>query len=68
MLKNVIAPIQAWLLTQGRCVACGRHLNTQSIKKRKNKNEEQVNCACGRIFILDPKTKNYRRALLSEVE
>ena len=26
MFKNVIAPVQAWLLSQGRCVGCGTQL------------------------------------------
>jgi len=26
MFKDVIAPIQAWLLSQGRCVGCGKEL------------------------------------------
>jgi RNase P subunit RPR2 len=66
MFKNVIAPIQAWLLSQGKCVGCGTPLS-----QGKNKNTsigEQVTCKkCGRIFIHDSKTKKYRRALLNEV-
>lgn len=57
MFKNVIAPIQAWLLSQGRCVGCGKELG----------DGEKVTCSCGRIFIHDKKTKKYRRALLEEV-
>ncbi len=68
MLKNVVAPIQAWLLSQGRCVACGRELGDQSKKERKDLKGYQVNCTCGRIFIFDPKGNKYRRALLSEVK
>jgi predicted nucleic acid-binding Zn-ribbon protein len=66
MLKNVIAPIQAWLLSQGRCVGCGTPLSQG--KKEKHKNGQKVTCKkCGRIFIYNPKTKKYRRALLDEV-
>ncbi len=68
MLKNVVAPIQAWLLSQGRCVACGRHLSEQPKKASKDKEHELVTCACGRIFLYDPKENKYRRALLSEVK
>lgn len=66
MFKNVIAPIQAWLLSQGRCVGCGRPL-TEGKKIERRDATEKVTCACGRIFIYDPKTKKYRRALLEEV-
>ncbi len=66
MLKNAIAPIQAWLLSQGRCVGCGKPLASKDRTKR-NDGTEQVTCDCGRIFIYTPKTKIYRRALLTEV-
>jgi len=66
MLKNVIAPIQAWLLFQGRCVGDGKPLTAGKREKRRDATEK-VTCSCGRIFIYDPKTKKYRRALLEEV-
>lgn len=66
MFKNVIAPVQAWLLSQGRCVGCGRDLVSGKVAKRKDGSEKIV-CECGRIFIHDPKTDKYRRALLEEV-
>lgn len=67
MFKNVIAPVQAWLLSQGRCVGCGRDLSGgKKIKTRKDGTEKIV-CECGRIFIHDPKPDKYRRALLEEV-
>lgn len=66
MLKNVIAPIQAWFLSQGRCVGCGKPLEDKKKEKRKDASEK-VTCACGRIFVYDPNTKKYRRALLEEV-
>lgn len=59
MFKNVIAPIQAWLLLQGRCVGCGTNLDGKGPK---------VTCPkCGRIFIKDSTTGKYRRALFGEV-
>jgi len=67
MLKNVIAPIQAWLLSQGRCVADGQALDGSSKKEKRKDGTFKVTHSCGRIFILDPKTSRYRRALLSEV-
>ena len=66
MFKNVIAPIQAWLLSQGRCVGCGKPLGDMG-KKKKGDGTSKVTCECGRIFIYNPKTKKYRRALLEEV-
>jgi hypothetical protein len=67
MLKNVIAPIQAWLMSQGRCVADGQPLD--SAKKESWKNGTfKVTHSCGRIYIYNPKEKKYRRALLSEIE
>ena len=66
MFKNVIAPIQAWLLSQGRCVGCGTELSEG--KNKETKYGEQITCVkCGRIFIHDTKTNKYRRALLEEV-
>lgn len=66
MFKNVIAPIQAWLLSQGRCVGCGRELSDGK-KAVRGDGTEKITCQCGRIFIHDGKTKKYRRALLEEV-
>lgn len=66
MLKNVIAPIQAWLLSQDRCVADGQPLDLSKKEKRKD-GTFKVTHSCGRIYIYDPKNKNYRRALLEEV-
>lgn len=65
VFKNVIAPVQAWLLSQGRCVGCGRGLSAGRRSRRKT--GQKVVCECGRVFICDPKTKKYRRALLEEV-
>jgi hypothetical protein len=66
MFKNVIAPIQAWLLSQGRCVGCGRPL-TEAKKTKRKDGTYKITCECGRIFINDSKKKTYRRALLEEV-
>lgn len=65
MLKNAISPIQAWLLSQERCVGCGKPLAKG--KTAKHKMGTKLTCNCGRIFIKDSKTNKYRRALLSEV-
>jgi len=66
MFKNVISPVQAWLLSQKRCVGCGMPLSKGKREERKGK-MVKVTCKCGRIFIYDPKTKKYRRALFEEV-
>lgn len=68
MFKNIIAPVQAWLLSKGSCVGCGTSLSEGEITPSKAvKGCDQVTCKCGRIFIYNPKTNTYRRALLSEV-
>ena len=66
VFKNAIAPIQAWLLSQGRCVGCGTPLDKGKTGKAKN-GKQKITCHCGRIFIYDPKTKKYRRALFEEI-
>jgi hypothetical protein len=68
MFKNIIAPVQAWLLSRGSCVGCGTALSGGHHQpSSKVKDCEQITCKCGRIFIYDPKNNTYRRALLSEV-
>lgn len=67
MFKNIIAPVQAWLLSKGQCVGCGMPLEKGTHEKSKLKDMHKVTCKCGRIFIYNPKLKTYRRALLSEV-
>ena len=66
MFKNVIAPVQAWLLSRGQCVGCGMPLIKGKATARKDGTEKTV-CKCGRIFIHEPKTEKYRRALFEEV-
>lgn len=65
MLKNVIAPIQAWLLSQGRCVADGQPLEATKGEKHKD-GTLKITHSCGRIYIYDSKSEKYRRALLEE--
>jgi DNA-directed RNA polymerase subunit RPC12/RpoP len=66
MLRNVIAPVQAWLLSQARCVGCGTDLS--EAKLTKHAAGEKVVCKkCGRIFIKEAVTGKYRRALFEEV-
>lgn len=68
MFKNIIAPVQAWLLSRGTCVGCGTSLSEgKKVASVKVKGKDQVTCKCGRVFIYDEKTKTYRRALMSEI-
>lgn len=66
MFKNIIAPMQAWLLSQGRCVADGKPLSESKRDKRKD-GTIKVTHSCGRIYVYDSKTDKYRRALFEEV-
>jgi predicted nucleic acid-binding Zn-ribbon protein len=66
MFKNMISPIQAWLLSQARCVGCGKELK-EGKKEKLADDTDKITCSCGRIYIYDPKTAKYRRALLEEV-
>ncbi|MDD3999039.1 MAG: hypothetical protein PHR98_02990 [Candidatus Shapirobacteria bacterium] len=65
MFKNLISPIQAWLLSQGRCVGCGEELSKG--QRKMVRGQTTVTCRCGRIFIHTPKTDTYRRALFNEI-
>ncbi len=66
MFKNVIAPVQAWLLSRGQCVGCGMPLSKGKVTKL-NAGTEKIACKCGRIFIHEIKANKYRRALFEEV-
>ncbi len=63
MFKNIIAPMQAWLLSQGKCVGCGKPL-----PRKDGKGMQRVDCECGRIYMYDPAADKYRRALLDEIK
>lgn len=62
MLKNIIAPVQTWLLSQGRCVGCGKNL-----EKQKGNDTQKATCSCGRIYMYVSKTDSFRRATLDEI-
>ena len=66
MIKNLVAPIQMWLLSQGRCVADGKPLE-EGKREEHDDGTFKVTHECGRIYIYDPKKDEYRRALLNEV-
>lgn len=61
MFKNLVAPIQTWLLSQGRCVGCSMSLDQAEVKG------DLVFCKCGRIFKKEEQGK-YRRAKIDEVK
>lgn len=63
MFKNILGPVQAWLMSQGKCVGCGKVLDEKS-----GTGMVRVDCACGRIYMYDPVAKKYRRALLHEIK
>lgn len=66
MFKNIIAPVQAWFLSQGRCVGCGTPLKLGKAEKQIKK-EQKITCKkCGRVFFFDNESKRYRRAPLSD--
>jgi len=65
MFKNLISPMQAWLLSQKRCVGCGESLLKGS--KQEVRGQITVACRCGRVFIHNTKKDNYRRAMFDEV-
>lgn len=68
MFKNIISPVQAWLLSNGQCVGCGTALSSGTKIASKIKGHDQVTCKCGRIFMYNRDTKGYRRALFEEVK
>lgn len=62
MFKNIISPVQAWLMSQGRCVGCGNSLKNGKTVKKTSGHYQVVCKKCGRIFLKDPKTGHFRRA------
>jgi hypothetical protein len=66
MFKNIISPVQAWLLSRGQCVGCGAVI-ANGQKTQKKDGSERFICKCGRVYIYEPKANKYRRALFEEV-
>ncbi len=69
MFKNIIGPVQAWLLSQGRCVGCGMPLKGPNLQSTQSQfeGEELVTCKCGRVYVHGKGDGKFRRALLTEV-
>ncbi len=64
MFKNIFSLVQAWLISQGRCVGCGTPL-PKAVRKGSKIEEVNVICnKCGRIFLYNFTGKVYRRAPL----
>lgn len=62
MFKTILAPVQAWLLSQGKCVGCAASL-AEGIVVTKSQNENEVTCKkCGRIFLYNRDKQTYQRA------
>ena len=65
MIKKLLAPIQSWILLQGKCVGCGKNL-LLGRKFKRSDNKDKVICSCTRIFIFDKRTGKYKRASIEE--
>jgi len=68
MFKNIIAPMQAWLLSQGKCVGCGKVLEQKEGSPGGRQGVVQVTCVCGRVYMYDTDGKKFRRATLDEIK
>jgi len=65
VIRRILAPVQAWILLQGKCVGCGKNLMLGK-KTERGDNSQKVTCACSRIYIFDKRKGRYRRANLGE--
>lgn len=59
--------MQLWLLSQGRCVGCGKDIVSVSSKVKKGNTIDQLTCECRRVYMYDTKKKTFRRALITEL-
>jgi len=67
MIKKILAPVQAWILLQGKCVGCGKNLSLGRKLERRD-NSQKIICSCGRIFIYDKRRGKYHRATFTEAK
>jgi len=65
MIKKILAPVQAWILLQGKCVGCGKNLSLGRKIERPD-NTQKIICTCGRIYIFDKRSGKYKRAAFKE--
>jgi hypothetical protein len=66
MFKNLIAPVQAWLVSQKRCVGCGMPL-VKGQTEKVDDTKEKVVCKCRRVYVHTLADNKYRRAKMDEV-
>lgn len=55
--------MQAWLMSQGKCVGCGKPL-----VRKAGQGLVQVTCVCGRVYMFDTAGRRFRRASLDEIK
>ena len=67
VLKSLMAPIQARILTKHMCPACTRNLDKMKQREPLTTETELVTCECGRQYIYNRPHRRYRRALNEEV-
>lgn len=65
MIKNIIAPLQMWLLAQGRCAGCGMPLDKGVTRKKSS--YILTTCKCKRVYIQKDATSSYQRAKISQI-
>jgi len=57
--QQIVAPLQQWLLEQGRCVGCGTLLSSR--KSETKSGGEVIACSCGESYLYLPKTHLFKR-------
>jgi len=65
VIKKILAPVQAWILLQGKCAGCGRNLSGAK-KVEISGSLQKVICRCSRIYIFDKRRGRYHRATFEE--
>jgi DNA-directed RNA polymerase subunit RPC12/RpoP len=61
VLKQIIGPIQQWLLEEGKCVSCGGALSSHLKGNGIESGTEVINCPCGQNYLYMSKAKLYKR-------
>jgi len=61
ILKQIIGPIQQWLLEEGKCVSCGGSLAPHFKRSHVEAGAEVISCPCGQVYLYLPKAKLYKR-------
>jgi DNA-directed RNA polymerase subunit RPC12/RpoP len=64
ILQQIFAPVQQWLLEQGKCVACGGDLSAG--EREPIAGGEVITCPCGEQYFHLPKAQLYKRLFLEE--